>query len=1533
MWRHDPQRTGATSLELPRELTLQWVRELPAPKTAWPDQPRLQFDAAYEPVVAGQTLLVSSGITDSLTAYDTRTGLEKWRFFAEGPIRFAPVLQDGRVYFGADDGALYCLSADQGRVLWKFSGAPRDRRVLGNGRLISTWPARGSPVIADGIVYFGASIWPFMGTFLYALDAASGKTVWVNDADGSTYMTQPHKAESFAGVAPQGALAVAGDRLLVPGGRSVPAVYDRKTGKFLYYKLGDNSRRGGHELAVAEGVFFNAGAGYEVSEGKFMGDLGRQPVVSGSMLYFGGKTRGLQWTPLPRTELVETVDRKGQKQKQTRWVVPRPDTLDMDRVEALLKAGSGIYAGSRNQIVRIQIEANRGEIDWKAPIEGTPLSLVAADDRLFAATREGRIYCFGRATGTPRVHRWTPRILEEDRPNPERAERLIRLAQARGGYALVWGAGDGQLLSDLAHQRQVPELHVIGIDRDPEKIRALREQFVGEGIYGDRVELYEGDPRTFPFPPYLASLVVVDGWELLGAREDLVRRIYSTLRPYGGTACVEGGLTRKEVLAAKLEGLELGEEGETLVLRRSGALAGSANWTHEHADASNTRVSKDRLVRAPLGLLWFGGTSHEGILPRHGHGPQPQVVDGRMIIEGINMLRAIDVYTGRLLWEAPLPAVGQFYNNLFHQPGANASGTNFISLPDGIYVSYGRECVRLDPATGARTGAFTLPADPGQKESSVWGYLGVCDDVLVGGADPFLGKLPPPPSTDPRAGDDDPLLPKVLPPRGDPDNLSSSRKLVALDRHTGRLLWSVTSSSGFRHNAIAMGGGRLYAVDRLSGPQIDRLKRRGEKPSQKPRLVAFDLATGKELWSTEWDVFGTWLSYSEPHDILVEAGRFARDTILDEPRGMRAYRAATGGVLWSKDYVGPAMIHGDTVLAADKACDLRTGELRARAHPVTGETVAWTWTRNYGCNTPAASEHLLTFRSGAAGYFDLATDGGTGNFGGFRSSCTHNLVVAGGVLCAPDYTRTCTCSYQNQTSLALVPMPEAEEWTFYGSTEVKGPVRHVGINLGAPGDRRAPDGTYWMEYPSVGGKSPNIPISLSGEVTWYRRHTSRFTGPMSWVGASGAIGIRELVVTLDGQAREDRAYTVRLHFAEPDDVEPGERVFGVSLQGKEVLRDFDVVREAGGPRRTLIKEFSPVLAKKELKIALKSGRGAPVLSGIQIVARCNIPVFRYALERWPSDSYEVAVFHRGPLGAAEGTLYDELRSRSDRANFVVSHVDVARPREDLEQSLWRPPPEASLPRVAIFYPEIGRRDPAVWSAPLDQPAVERLVDSPARRDLVRRILSGDSAVWILLESGDPEKDDPATAHLEAKLRKLEKELKLPGLTEAPADRLLNLDLPLKVAFSVRRVSRSDSAEAPLVRMLLASEADLEQLKEPMAFPVFGRGRVLRALVGAGITDENVEAYGTFLCGACSCEAKLLSPGLDLLVAADWGEVFKGPPVPEPEIAPRLPPGTPAGEDRAPAPVSPLRPVLWVGIGAAAFLVLATGIRVLRRGAP
>jgi len=271
----------------------------------------------------------------------------------------------------------------------------------------------------------------------------------------------------------------------------------------------------------------------------------------------------------------------------------------------------------------------------------------------------------------------------------------------------------------------------------------------------------------------------------------------------------------------------------------------------------------------------------------------------------------------------------------------------------------------------------------------------------------------------------------------------------------------------------------------------------------------------------------------------------------------------------------------------------------------------WLWSRNYGCNTPMASEHLLTFRSGAAGYFDLLNDGGTGNFGGFRSSCTNNLVVAGGVLTAPDYTRSCTCSYQNQTSVGLVHMPEAEVWTSFGSQTPKLPIKKLGINLGAPGDRKADDGTLWIEYPSVGGSSPAVAIETEpAEPKWFRGHSAEISGSgLNWVTASGAEGIKQFNVKLLTKGSKERRYTVRLHFAEPEDIAPGDRIFDVKLQETKVLEGFDVLEISGSRKRTIVKEFRDIPVEEELRIELTPDAMCKfphaILCGVEVHAQEN----------------------------------------------------------------------------------------------------------------------------------------------------------------------------------------------------------------------------------------------------------------------------------------------------------------------------------------
>src|SRR5262249_23869281 len=140
----------------------------------------------------------------------------------------------------------------------------------------------------------------------------------------SIYMKQPHGTDSFASIAPQGPMVVAGDLLLIPGGRSVPAVYDRKTGKLLRYQLAENGKRGGgSEVATIGKYFVNGGAVFELTNEKWLGDYGQQAVLTPDVAYIFHPTGFLRAYDLrtASNRTTETKDSKGKVTKTTRWVM------------------------------------------------------------------------------------------------------------------------------------------------------------------------------------------------------------------------------------------------------------------------------------------------------------------------------------------------------------------------------------------------------------------------------------------------------------------------------------------------------------------------------------------------------------------------------------------------------------------------------------------------------------------------------------------------------------------------------------------------------------------------------------------------------------------------------------------------------------------------------------------------------------------------------------------------------------------------------------------------------------------------------------------------------------------------------------------------------------------------------------------------------------------------------------------------------------------------------------------------------------
>lgn len=1215
MWRYDANRSAASPNGLPSTLYLQWVLELPPLEPAWPagdgavtgtedlavedgKARRMTFDIAYAPVVVGETMFVGSSFDGSLRAYDTETAAEQWCFFAEGPIRFAPAVVDGKVYFVSDDGYLYCLDAATGDLNWRYRGGPSNRKVLGNKRLGSTWPARGGPVVKEGTVYFAAGIWPFMGVFIYALDADTGDLIWINDGSGSIFMLSPHSgAYAFNAIAPQGHLAAIDDKLLVPNGRAVAAALDRATGDLLYYEFGANNRNGTAYAAAIADYFSNSCKLFNLSNGSQVGGLIDGAVLTQSTIYAMNEN---DIKALATSDLSEL------------WSYPAAG------VTVLCKAGDWLYAGVTDEVLAIEDLGGSYVLRWQETILGTPANMLAADDKLIVATEEGYIYCFGEVDtgvglpsgGTDPID-WPP----EDGWTVQ-AQAILDEAGQDEGYCLVLGVGTGRLMEELA---RLSGLLVIGLDPDTAKVETLRAHWADDiGVSAERLSVIVGDICSLQLPSYLANLITSEDIDSAGTGngDEFVEKVFYSLRPYGGQACFSSDLEalfNQGVAARGLEVADVRRSGVYTILERVGALPDSADWTHQYADAANTVVSKDKLVKAPLGLLWYGGSSNKQILPRHRHGPSPQVVDGRLFIEGPDIMRAVDVYTGRVLWEAGPAGVGDHFverpiirANESHEPGANHIGSNYATADDGVYVAYGTDVLRLDPATGQALSTFPMPGGAVCTQVKIW------ENLLVLAVDPVIydGQL---------IGEDN-------------WNATGGQNLVVMDRYSGSIEWQRPAVKGFHHNAIIVGNDILFCIDRLAPGYEKMLARRGMTTKDigvAYTLLALNVYTGGEVWSiTSEDIFGTWLSYSEEHGILVQSGRDSEDMVLGEPTGrIITYQGADGAVQWDSDVTGvaaergPLLIHGDTLYMQEDdyftsgALGLLTGEVRMRTHPLTSESVAWRFVRNKGCGTQVACEYLMTFRSGTGAYYDLTNNGGVGSIGGMKSGCTSNLIPANGVLNAPDYTRTCNCSYQMQTSLALVYMPEVEEWTNFSASDPTAPIDRAGINFGAYGDRVADNGTLWMDYPppsygvtpSDGDTYPNLVVQTTPAAPeLFRHHSSRFQcdDGRPWVSSSGAVGLTDVMVTLGNS--QARVYRVQLYFAEPEGAQVGERVFDVSIQGQPVLTDFDVAELAGSDGDGIMKAFTNITAQDTLTVTLTPAGSKqlsdPVLSGIEFVA-------------------------------------------------------------------------------------------------------------------------------------------------------------------------------------------------------------------------------------------------------------------------------------------------------------------------------------------
>lgn len=384
-----------------------WQSELP-PDPAWDgparwdafskirDLPAMrQYDACFHPISDGSAVYFGSSSQDALTALAIEDGKQLWQFIAGGPIRLAPTMAGKRILFGSDDGFVYCLAKDTGKLIWKFSPsvekAAEQRQVINNDRIISCYPIRTGVTVRDGIVYFGASFLPWRESYICAVDLETGK---LNDTR-TTFVTQHDDATL------EGNLLVAENRLIVPQGRVAPRLFDRSNGE----SLGSLPGGGGVTIVLTE-------------SGDVVRTEGGSPARSGQIGVFKGKERVASF-PRGRAIVVSTesffvID--GQKlfaasrqDNELKW------SRVVDEPLELIKVGKTLFVGGRDHVTAIN--SDDGAVVWSAPTQGRAYGLAFANQRLIVSTDSGSLHVFAQDSVLAKAEKTASNSAPTDKPN------------------------------------------------------------------------------------------------------------------------------------------------------------------------------------------------------------------------------------------------------------------------------------------------------------------------------------------------------------------------------------------------------------------------------------------------------------------------------------------------------------------------------------------------------------------------------------------------------------------------------------------------------------------------------------------------------------------------------------------------------------------------------------------------------------------------------------------------------------------------------------------------------------------------------------------------------------------------------------------------------------------------------------------------------------------------------------------------------------------------------------------------------------
>ncbi len=295
------------------------------------------------------------------------------------------------------------------------------------------------------------------------------------------------------------------------------------------------------------------------------------------------------------------------------------------------------------------------------------------------------------------------------------------------------------------------------------------------------------------------------------------------------------------------------------------------------------------------------------------------------------------------------------------------------------------------------------------------------------------------------------------------------------------------------------------------------------------------------------------------------------------------------------------------------------------------------------------------------------------------------------------------------------------------------------------------------------------------------------------------------------------------------------------------------------------------------------------IGNLHAVKACTVPLFKYALDRWEPEYYRLTIitdrgFSKQQIESCEIILEKNYTNLFLLTNSFANIPEKVKPQLSKGDNAF-----------IEFAPKL-KADKILWHGKLTPKKLTGLITSLISKQLVSHLIKNESAVWLFIpakQAAQQQLNAQKLQLLKTTLHKAEKQLKLPE-----AGRNLTIAFPIII---VNSDILSNSLLFDTLKILLPQDVVFGDT--PLTIPIIGRGRALFALFGNRFSEKSILDLSKYIIGACACEVKVMNPGIDLLLSANWDKEFDYFPLARSEAIPPLPDDKSTKSDKQLAPSS------------------------------